>query len=312
MSLGRHHKRRRYLRHRRNHRDYLDCCDCAVLARLTRTSPASRKQIGQYLGQHFVNGQRMEGEVPSKLSPAVRQGVFYGSLPFIFLLIAVDRYFAEHGTRNEVIACIVLAFLSLIVAVYWDRFLPARWRRKSETSLAYLHHEDAGLGSAIRDMAWDSAWGKWYASQQLANVGKLDETELMRVAASNVTEALVNGKLKARGRQPGQLDYEEIPRTHWHSTVPYMVPDNKTLWKMVLLPTGGVEKLPGGMTVMHDVSAAQRTDQLRQFDSIIVDAREFEKLWPRKDARVDVGRKQFLKKAKKAGVDAATIERFKR
>jgi enamine deaminase RidA (YjgF/YER057c/UK114 family) len=60
-----------------------------------------------------------ESGIPDKLLPAVRLAVFWIALPFIFLLAASDRYFG--GTAYEVIACITGAFLSIAIAVYWEK-----------------------------------------------------------------------------------------------------------------------------------------------------------------------------------------------
>ena len=45
---------------------------------------------------------------------------------------------------------------------------------------------------------------------------------------------------------------------------------------------------------------------------MIVSARQFENLWPRKDKIADAKRKILLKKAKKAGADPAEIAKLAR
>jgi hypothetical protein len=245
-------------------------------------------------------GTRMagEGEIPNRLPHAVRVAVFWISLPFIFLLVGVERIFDPGGTRYQVGWCFAAAFLSILVAVYWNRLLPRRWQQVTDHPLAYLHAEDSELGSAIRDMVWCSAWGKWFAAQYLANNNHhpANEEHVMQSAASIVHDALMDGQLEARGRKPGQMDYEPIPRTHWRSTALHMIPDKRSLWKMILIPTGGAEIHPDGTVVGHD--------------SLIVSARQFEKRWPRKDRKTDAARKRLLKTARKAGADPAEIEKL--
>jgi hypothetical protein len=193
-------------------------------------------------------------------------------------------------------------------------------RRKKTTQPEppdYLHGEDAELGPAIRDMAWMSAWGKWYAAQCLANNphGTPDQREanVMRAAASIVGRALVNGKLETRGRRPQQMDFESIPSTHWRSSGLHMVRGGPGLWKMIIIPTGGAEINPDGLVVnAHDPIAKERTDNLSGYDSIIVRARHFESIWPRKNKDTDSKRKALLKKAKKAGADPAEIAKLSR
>lgn len=198
---------------------------------------------------------------------------------------------------------------------------PAIWkwlrRGKSATGLAsldYLRDEDAELGSAVRDMVWCSAWGKWFAAQYLAtnNHHPVSEESVMQVATGLVLDALMNGRLEARGQKAGQLDYEPIPRTHWRSTALHMIKDNRTIWKIILIPRGGAEIQPDGSVIGHDQRAVRRTDQLAAYDSLIVSARQFEKLWPRKDKHTDTTRKRLLKTARKAGADPAEIEKLSR
>jgi hypothetical protein len=97
------------------------------------------------------------GEIPHKLSHGIRLAVFWIALPFIGLLVGIERIFDEHGNRYQVMTCVAGALLSIAVAVYWDRLIPPRWRAKPLSELGYLHAEDAELGSAIREMVWCSA-----------------------------------------------------------------------------------------------------------------------------------------------------------
>jgi hypothetical protein len=260
-------------------------------------------------------GIRMtEGEIPNRLPHALRVAVFWISLPFIFLLVGVERIFDPLGDRYQVGGCFAAAFLSILVAVYWNRLLPLRWQSATDPPLAYLRDEDSELGPAIRNMAWRSAWSKWYASQSLAtnNHRPADEAQIMNAAASNVRDALMDGKLEARGQRRGHMEYETIPRTHWRSSVPHMIKDNVTLWKMILIPTGGAEFGPNGAVTGHDPAATHRTEQLAAYDSLIINSRQFEKLWPRKDKDTDAARRRLLKTARKAGAAPAEIEKLSR
>jgi hypothetical protein len=132
----------------------------------------------------------------------------------------------------------------------------------------------------------------------------------MRVAAAHVWQALTDGKLEARGRKPGQMHFEAIPSTHWRSSSLHMIKDNVTLWKMILIPTGGAEFSPDGTVTARNPASKERTDRLATYDSILVRARQFESLWPRKNKDVDARRKVFLRKAKKAGADPAEIAKL--
>jgi hypothetical protein len=183
---------------------------------------------------------------------------------------------------------------------------------KIADGLGYLQNEDSELGGAIRDMAWRSAWGKWFTSQSLANnpLNPPNESLTMHAATHIVLDALTDGSLEVRGRRPGQMDYEQIPQTHWRSTALHMIPDSRSLWKMILIPRGGAEITPDGKVIGRDQEAVQRTDRLATYDSLIVNSRQFEKLWPRKDGATDLARKRLLKKAKKAGAATAEIAKL--
>src|SRR5260370_35715560 len=103
------------------------------------------------------------------------------------------------------------------------------------------------------------------------------------------------------------MELAPIHPTPWRSTGLHMIPDSLSLWKMILIPRGGAEITPDGKVIGRDQDAVQRTDRLATYDSLIVNARQFEKLWPRKDKDTDAARKVLLKKAKKAGADLTEI-----
>src|ERR1700730_223671 len=203
-------------------------------------------------------------------------------------------------------AIIVVAGLYFSIRQHFSRQL------QPPAKLEYLHSEDSELGGAILAMVWRSAWAKWFAAQYLAtnNHNPASEEHLMQIATSIVHDALMDGQLEAQGRKPSQLNYEPVPRTHWRSTALHMIPDRRSLWKIILIPTGGAEIYPDGTVIGHDQKAVQRTEQLKAYDSFIVSARQFEKLWPRKDRKTDDARKRLLIKARKVGVDPTEIEKL--
>jgi hypothetical protein len=252
------------------------------------------------------------GAVPDRLLPAMRVGVFWASLPFIGLLLSAERI--SDGKYLEAAAWFCGAIASIVAGVYLDRLIPRRFQAKPK-NLEYLSSEDSELGTAIRNMVWRSAWAKWYASQYLATDDHrpASEAHMMHVGASLVLDALMDGQLEARGRNPGQMEYEAIPQTHWRSSALHMVEDKNTFWRMVLFPRGGAEINPDGVVVAaRDAAAKQRTDELAAYDSLIVNSRQFERMWPRRDKEADAATKHLLKKAKKAGADPAEIQKLAR
>ncbi len=181
-----------------------------------------------------------------------------------------------------------------------------------EQQLSYLYSRDVDLGSAIASMARKSAWGRWYAAQHLVNNGcAVAEQYILQIASSIVWRNILDGDLKVRCRRPCRLDYEEIPRTHWRSSAFCFVGDDKTLWKMVIHPTGGAEIAASGEVVRaSDPAAAARTSQLAEYDSFLVDAYQFEKLWPATDVVEDKARNKLLKDARSRHLDKDEIKRL--
>jgi len=178
--------------------------------------------------------------------------------------------------------------------------------------LEYLHNRDTDLSSAIVSAAWLSAYGRWLASQQLVNSGQpINPRYLLHRMAGEVIDKITDGDIEIRGRKPGQMHYEPIPRTYWRSSSFLVMEDAHTLWRIVLAPRGGVEIGPdGNIARSDDADATARTAQLRDYDSLLVDAYQFEKIWPRKDDVADKERRQFLRQARKRKLNADEIRRL--
>jgi hypothetical protein len=230
-------------------------------------------------------------------------------------MIAAAEPFAFPDTPRLVWSAIfwvgvVTACLSAAFLLYEYRHLLRD--RQLEQSLIYLASKDIDLGSAIITMVRKSAWARWYRAQHLINSGSaIGDEHLLNIASSIVWDKILDGELQVRGRAPGQLDYGEIPRTHWRSSAFHFVRDDRSVWKMVIFPTGGVEISPAGEVVRaSDPAAMGRTHQLTNYDSFLVDAYQFEKLWPAKDAETDKARKKFLRKARCRSLDKDEIRRL--
>src|ERR1700680_3597187 len=78
--------------------------------------------------------------IPDKLLPALRVGIFWIALPFIGLLLGSERI--SGGNYYEAAVWLGCAFLSIVIAVYWDRIIPLRFRAKPQR-LEYLHYKDS-------------------------------------------------------------------------------------------------------------------------------------------------------------------------
>ena len=159
-----------------------------------------------------------DSEVPDRLVPAIRAFIWV-ALPFIFFLVSVEQ-FVE---RNYFLALVLLglAFASVLVTVNWEKIFGWHLQSDAKPELTYLRNEDSQLGPAIRDMAWYSSWGKWYAAQSLAtnNHQPIDEGRLVSTAAGIVCEALLDGMLQARGSLPSEIEYQDISKETWRLAV---------------------------------------------------------------------------------------------
>jgi hypothetical protein len=178
--------------------------------------------------------------------------------------------------------------------------------------LTYLSARDSQLESAIISMAHNSAWGRWFSAQHLANSGvPVGLQYLYQIAAGEVMKEITNGNLEVRGRRPDpkRLEYETIDRTHWRSSCFLCVADPISLWKIRLCPKGIFEIEPDGTVRAKDITAAQRTSLL-DYDSFIIDAYQFEKLWPKTDALADKKRRQFLRLARRRDLNVDEIRRL--
>ena len=238
----------------------------------------------------------MADEASDTVGGAMR--IFLGTAGFVSFLIGAE-ILREGGPAWVGASLIAAAFPIYLSPAAW-KFVVSRFGRNDvKLSLSYLSDRDSSLGPAIIRMARNSAWGRWYAAQQLVATGSpIDQLHLYQIAASVVMEKILDGDLVVRGRRrnPNRLDYEVIPPTDWHSSWLHFLRDPIVLWKMHVVPRGGVEINPDGTMRASDNTAAHRTSLL-DYDSLIVDAYQFETLWPKTDALADKKRRKFLRQA---------------
>jgi hypothetical protein len=88
------------------------------------------------------------------------------------------------------------------------------------------------------------------------------------------------------------------------------VKDPVSLWKIKLVPKGGVEVDRDGTIVRADNPTAARRTSLLDYDSLTVDAYQFENLWPTKDKLADKKRRKLLCKARWRRLDRDEIRRL--
>jgi len=177
-------------------------------------------------------------------------------------------------------------------------------KRDAREDDRYLFSTDTEVGSAIKMMAWASAWGKWFSAQLLANQDRPIDKEgvdrqVMQIAASLVTDAAMDGKLEVRGRRPDSVSYEVIPREAWRLIALVMRPDLRSLWRAAVIPRGVPVSWDDGKL---DTQPPSRVVHIFEYDSLIIDSRQFEELWPKKDQATDEERERLLQTAEHKGV----------
>jgi hypothetical protein len=202
---------------------------------------------------------------------------------------------------------------TFVLGLVW--FLWPLWQRPLASppqplkpELQYLGATDTDLGWAIRAMAQKSAWGRWFAAQHLATSGKpIDEHHLLHIASTVVMDSILDGDIEVRGRKPTRMEYEPIPRTDWRSSAFVFLQDSICLWRMHIIPRGGAQISPDGTFIADNAACDERNANLRAYDSLIVDAHQFENRWPSTDKVADQKRQKFLRTARKRNLDPTTI-----
>jgi hypothetical protein len=208
---------------------------------------------------------------------------------------------------------VALAAISAIIWLYGllhRRAKGARTQQPATTAvnppfnrpLQYLNNRDEALSNAVKALAWNSAWGKWWQSQHLAMNDRrpVNEFTLMCTAAGQVTQKAMDGALEIRGRPPGKLDPEVISPDRWRLMFIAMDPDDAALWKATLSPKG-------------TPSEAEKAEMalLLGYRDLMVDAHRFEEIWPRHDRVTDAHRDECLRKARALGVPEAEIDKLR-
>ena len=208
------------------------------------------------------------------------------------------KFISEHQELGYRIAPWFLMIGSTLFLAY------LQWWPKSDkagvSSIAepvYLPNVDTELPLAILLMAYHSAWGRWFSAQELALKGrKIEELFLMRTAAMLVSAAAVDGHLQILGKPFGKIDYEVIPMERWRFVYFAAHPSPTRVWDFPVTPCHGVD--PGSVSAVLN------------YESLMVKAIEFEKLWPKSDRQTDKARKKFLKQARQKGVDHTLVDQL--
>jgi len=257
-------------------------------------------------------GINMSDDASETFSGGVR--AFLGSAGFLTMMFGGYYFYEGKGPGPWWMGYFLIGIgLPLFI-------LPAIWKKlrraKSASDLRpleYLSNRDSDLSEAIIRASRSSAYGRWFAAQYLAGDDKkpIQVRYLLHVMSSQVFEKMLDGEIEVRGRRPGKMDYELIPRTHWRSSAFFVVENNISLWRIVIAPRGSTQiDREGAIVSSSHPASLERTEQLRDYDSLIVDAHQFEMVFPRKDKIADKYRRRFLLRARWRGLDKNEIKRL--
>lgn len=134
----------------------------------------------------------------------------------------------------------------------------------------YLGDTDSELTLAVFLAASKSALGKWQRSQPGGTKDGEVETygHVMNRLSSDVLDKAMNGALEIRGRLPNQVAYTLIPKETWRLAFLNVVSDPIVIWKVKAAPRANVD--------------SDRIREVLSYDSLLVDSRQFEALYPSK------------------------------
>lgn len=145
----------------------------------------------------------------------------------------------------------------------------ARWEAKQPTAnngraSSLLADPEPGLTMAAWWAVMESAWGKYKrenppdtSTDQNARIGML-----MHMVAHTVSEAAMAGSLTIKGRSPGEIEFEEIPKAAWRLAAIVANPDMASIWKLEVIARSGVDP--------------DRIERVLSYDSLIVNFEQFQ------------------------------------
>jgi len=177
-----------------------------------------------------------------------------------------------HGDRANVMTAITIdefrKFANRAGKDYWKAVL-ARWGAKQPAAngnrpRSILADPEPGITMAAWWAVMESAWGKYKrenspdtSTDQNARIGAL-----MHMVAHTVSEAAMVGSLAIKGRPPGEIEFEEIPKATWRLAAIVANPDMASIWKLEVIARSGVDP--------------DRIERVLSYDSLIVNFEQFQ------------------------------------
>lgn len=177
-----------------------------------------------------------------------------------------------HGDRAGIMTAITIdefrKFVKQSGRNYWVEVLE-RWDAKQPAVPhgqrdSVLSDPEPGLTMAAWWAVMESAWGRFKRDNPPDTSTDLNARirSLMHMVASIVSEAAMVGSLTIKGRPPGEIEFEEIPKATWRLAAIVANPNVMSIWKLEVTARSSVDP--------------DRIERVLSYDSLIVDFEEFQ------------------------------------
>ena len=152
--------------------------------------------------------------------------------------------------------------------------LPGVQSDAAHTGQMGLEETDTEISTALLLITDLSSWMRWQDAQRIGHgeAALRDDTK-MHLAETMFRQRLEEGRLSARGRRRGALEYENIPSNLWKIVYLDIQRDSKTLWRVKMKPRDGLEQ--------------EAVERIPDYVSLQVSEQRVKELWPAKDNQLD-------------------------
>lgn len=152
--------------------------------------------------------------------------------------------------------------------------LPGVQSDAAHTGQMGLEETDTEISTALLLITDLSSWMRWQDAQRIGD-GRVALTAdgKINLAETVLRQRLEEGRLSARGRRRGTLEYEKIPTDLWKIIYLDIQRDPRTLWRAKMTPRDGLEQ--------------EAIERIPDYVSIQVSEKQIKESWPAMDTRLD-------------------------
>ncbi len=133
---------------------------------------------------------------------------------------------------------------------------------------------DTELSTALLLISELSSWMRWQDAQRIGDgQAALTDDSKINLAENVLRQRLAEGRLSARGRRRGALEYEKIPPDLWKLVYLDIQRDRRTFWRVTMKARDGLEQ--------------EAVERVPDYVSLQVSEQRIKELWPAKDNQLD-------------------------